>query len=186
MTAHSPTHARPTMWQPISQHRGGIQLPADIDFEEARMLEAAMLGIPYDGEIAPHRRPLGSVPSIPPDPAAIEQRLLRQEQDDAYEQSLQADRAKAEAAAAKQREAEAAAAKQEAEAAQLERLLSDKEAGLPPEPAEGEDGAITVLVRLPGGGRCAKGVVVYYGDDGCVLRGWLCITGMMVVYSVFT
>lgn len=122
------------------------------------MLEAAMLGIPYEGEIPPHRRPLGSVPAAPPDPAAIEQRLLRQEQDDAYEQSLQADRAKAEAAAAKQREAEAAAAKQEADAAQLQRLLSNKEAGLPTEPAEGEEGAITVLVRLPGGGRYALSV----------------------------
>ena len=142
-----------------TQHPGGMHLPVDIDVEEARMLEAAMLGIPYEGEIPPHRRPLGSVSSASIDPAAVEQRLLRQEQDDAYEQSLQADRAKAEAAAAKQREAEAAAAKQEADAAQLQRVLSSKEAGLPAEPAEGDEEAITVLVRLPGGGRCGNAVL---------------------------
>lgn len=154
-----PTAVRPPSHPPLCchhppQHHSGMHLPADIDVEEARMLEAAILGIPYEGEIPPHRLPLGTVPSASLDPAAIEQRLLRQEQDDAYEQSLQADRAKAEAAAAKQREAQAAAAKQEADAAQLQRLLSNKEAGMPLEPAEGEDGAITVLVRLPGGGRC--------------------------------
>ncbi len=85
---------------PPQHHVDGIPLPVGIDIEEARMLEAAMLGIPYDREIPPHRRPHGAalglggredgmgMGGVVEDPAAVEQRLLRQEQDDAYEESL--------------------------------------------------------------------------------------------------
>lgn len=66
-----------------------IDLPEGINVEEARMLEAAMLGIPYAGRM-PGFGPRG--PTMPPDPAAVAQRVLRQEQDDAFEESLAADR----------------------------------------------------------------------------------------------
>jgi hypothetical protein len=66
-----------------------FDVPDGIDVEEARMLEAAMLGIPYTGRM-PAPRPPG--PALPADPAAAEQRMLRREQDDAFEESLAADR----------------------------------------------------------------------------------------------
>lgn len=50
------------------------------------MLEAAMLGVPYTGRV-----PTFS-PSAPADPAALAQRSLRREQDEAFEESLAADR----------------------------------------------------------------------------------------------
>ena len=38
----------------------------------------------------------------------------------------------------------------------LERTISSKAASLPPEPAEGGEGVVHVLVRLPGGSRVGR------------------------------
>jgi hypothetical protein len=51
-----------------------------------RMLEAAMLGIPYEGRMPHMNEPWQ--PSAPPAPEVVAQRQLREEQDVAYQASL--------------------------------------------------------------------------------------------------
>ncbi len=53
---------------------------------DARMLEAAMLGIPYEGRMPHMGEPWQ--PSAPPAPEVVAQRQLREEQDVAYQASL--------------------------------------------------------------------------------------------------
>ena len=53
-----------------------------------RMLEAAMLGIPYEGRI-PDFSAQPARPDQPMSPTAVAGRAVRQEQDFAYEKSLQ-------------------------------------------------------------------------------------------------
>ena len=53
-----------------------------------RMLEAAMLGIPYEGTI-PDFAAEAARPMVPPSSESLAGRSVRQEQDWAYEQSLQ-------------------------------------------------------------------------------------------------
>jgi len=67
---------------------GDIDLPEGINVEEARMLEAAMLGIPYTGRMPQ----FGAASAVPVDPSVLGQRNLRREQDAAFEESLAADR----------------------------------------------------------------------------------------------
>lgn len=50
------------------------------------MLEAAMLGIPYEGRMPHMNEPWQ--PSAPPAPEVVAQRQLREEQDVAYQASL--------------------------------------------------------------------------------------------------
>eukprot|EP00879_Flechtneria_rotunda_P011830 GHRR01012357.1.p1 GENE.GHRR01012357.1~~GHRR01012357.1.p1 ORF type:complete len:434 (+),score=172.34 GHRR01012357.1:113-1303(+) len=71
-----------------------IELPEGINLEEARMLEAAMLGIPYEGSIPDFRRDevATATAAAPLSPETMEQRSLRAEQDAAYEESLALDR----------------------------------------------------------------------------------------------
>ncbi len=71
------------------------------------------------------------------------------------EKAKSAQRAEQEAAAARQRAEEETAAAEEAER-MAERLISDKRAGLPAEPPLDDTDAITVLVRLPNGGRPSR------------------------------
>jgi hypothetical protein len=75
------------------------------------------------------------------------------------EKAQSAQRAQQEALAAQQRAAEESAAAEEAERA-AERLISDKRAGLPAEPPPDDTDAITVLVRLPNGGRPSRRCVL--------------------------
>lgn len=67
-----------------------LDLPAGINLEEARMLEAAMLGIPYAGRIPDFSA--APAAAAPRSPGALEQQSIRQEQDQAYEESLALDR----------------------------------------------------------------------------------------------
>jgi hypothetical protein len=70
-----------------------LNLPEEINLEEARMLEAAMLGIPYAGRMPDFSGAQDAAAAAAPlSPGTIEQRTLRQEQDDAYEESLALDR----------------------------------------------------------------------------------------------
>ncbi|KAE8683803.1 Plant UBX domain-containing protein 8 [Hibiscus syriacus] len=135
-------------------HRNGNAFPSDEwggisseEHDEAVMLEAAMFG---------------GIPET--------QRLIREQQDDEYRASLQADREKEmkaiEEAEARHLEEEAArkAALEEQrkeeelrrkveEEQESERQLAAKEASLPQEPAANEQNAITLLVRMPDGSR---------------------------------
>lgn len=67
-----------------------LDLPEGINIEEARMLEAAMLGVPYAGRI-PDFAAGGGAPA-PLSPTTLEQHAIRREQDQAYEESLALDR----------------------------------------------------------------------------------------------
>ncbi|GFR40299.1 hypothetical protein Agub_g481, partial [Astrephomene gubernaculifera] len=163
----------------------GLELPEGMsrqELEEARMMEAAMLGVPYEG-----RMPDFSAGAAGPsgragpggggggfgaygdvlDPELMEHRELRWDQDRAFEESLAADRAKeqaaarakaeAEAAERQRREAEAEAARAAAEeAARLGALLARKAARLPGEPPAAAGDAVTVMVRLPDGSRHSR------------------------------
>jgi hypothetical protein len=73
-----------------------LDLPEGINLEEARMLEAAMLGIPYQGRMPDFSAEAAAAAAGPPlSPGAMEQRSLRAEQDAAYEESLALDRCEA-------------------------------------------------------------------------------------------
>ncbi|KAL0025751.1 hypothetical protein WJX77_008951 [Trebouxia sp. C0004] len=138
-------------------------MPSDINVEEARMLEAAMLGIPYEGRI-PDFTAQPAKPDQPMSPTAVAGRAVRQEQDYAYEQSLQADRDKrmaTERVEREKREAEDASARQVAEQqaaadakeASLKQTLQRKQQALPAEPGAGQEDVVQVAVRMPGGTR---------------------------------
>ncbi len=74
---------------------GVTDLPMGVDaheLEEARMLEAALLGVPYQGRIPDFsNRPARAASSVQV-PGLSETRDLRWEQDRDYEESLAADR----------------------------------------------------------------------------------------------
>ncbi|KAJ0264804.1 Plant UBX domain-containing protein 8 [Hirschfeldia incana] len=149
---------------------GGI---SSEEHDEAVMLEAAMFGgIPETGyNHLPFLPPQQRAPPRPPSPSLTAQRLIREQQDDEYLASLQADRDRElqsiKDAEARQIEEEAARKafleeekKKEEEAQrkleeeqELERELNAKEASLPKEPQADEENAITLLVRMPDGTR---------------------------------
>jgi len=151
-----------------------IDLPDGIDAEEARMLEAAMLGVPYGGRIpdwgaeaAARDARAASAAAAAADPASLASRALVQEQDAAYQASLAVDRVKEEervavaaavaaeaAAAATATRAAAAAAAQAAEAGASR--VAAAAACLPTEPEPGTPGALSVAVRLPDGTRLTR------------------------------
>ncbi|KFM22863.1 FAS-associated factor 2-B [Auxenochlorella protothecoides] len=134
----------------------------DVDLEEQRMLLAAYAGEAYEPPPAP-----GPSAAGPLSPRAQERAVLRSEQDAAFHASLQADRAKAEAArgaaeraAREAREAaeaaeDRAALEREAREAR-ERDLDERAARLPAEPAAERPDAVRLLVRLPGGARLTR------------------------------
>ncbi|KAK9716514.1 hypothetical protein RND81_06G238500 [Saponaria officinalis] len=153
-----------------SSEWGGI---SSEEHDEAVMLEAAMFGgvpergyrIPY----APHQMmrprvgPAWTAPR-PPSPSLVAQRAIREQQDDEYLASLQADREKElkamaeenaarEAALEEQKRKEEAAQRKLQEEQELERQLAAKQASLPEEPALDDENAITLLVRMPDGSR---------------------------------
>lgn len=155
-----------------SDEWGGI---SSEEHDEAVMLEAAMFGgIPESGyhfPYAPHQYmqgraegPLARRVPRPPSPSLEAQRLIREQQDDEYLASLQADREKAEARRLMEEEARKAALAEERrkeeeihrkmeEQQEYERQLAAKEASLPQEPATDDENAVTLLVRMPDGSR---------------------------------
>ncbi|KAL8150453.1 hypothetical protein V2J09_020261 [Rumex salicifolius] len=141
---------------------GGI---SSVERDEAVMLEAAMFGgVPQERlPFAPRFDTSWRAPR-PPSPGLTAQRLIREQQDDEYLASLQADREKALKALEEERAAEQAALAEERrkqeiarlkleEEQELERLLAAKEASLPKEPANDDDNTVTLLVRMPDGSR---------------------------------
>ncbi|KAL0408337.1 UNVERIFIED_CONTAM: Plant UBX domain-containing protein 8 [Sesamum radiatum] len=152
-----------------SDEWGGI---SSEEHDEALMLEAAMFGgIPDGGGYRfPHASHQliqnGSGTSMglfsgrtarPPSPSLVAQRLIREQQDDEYFASLQADRekelkAKEEAEAAERRKEDELRRKLQEEK-ETERQLAAKEASLPQEPTSDDANAVTLLVRMPDGSR---------------------------------
>ncbi|KAL3498781.1 hypothetical protein ACH5RR_041513 [Cinchona calisaya] len=155
-----------------SDEWGGI---SSEEHDEAVMLEAAMFGgIPegsgYRLPFAPHHLmqnglnrsmdPYAERMPRPPSPSLTAQRLLREQQDDEYLASLQADREKelkaqeeAEAALAEERRKEEELRRKLEEEQEVERQLAAKEASLPEEPPSDHESAVTLLVRMPDGSR---------------------------------
>ncbi|GAV68912.1 UBX domain-containing protein [Cephalotus follicularis] len=161
-----------------SDEWGGI---SSVEHDEAVMLEAAMFGgIPDDGgyryAFAPHQfmRTDGTYPRRiprPSSPSLEAQRLIREQQDDEYLASLQADREKelkaieeAEARRLEEEVARQAAFEEEKrreeesrrkmeEEQEFERQLAAKEASLPVEPVSDDENSVTLLVRMPDGNR---------------------------------
>uniref|UniRef100_A0A0E0IMK8 UBX domain-containing protein n=1 Tax=Oryza nivara TaxID=4536 RepID=A0A0E0IMK8_ORYNI len=153
---------------------GGI---SSEEHDEAVMLEAAMFGGIPEGPTYPFSMPSHRSPSLyprvehAPSPALTEQRLLREQQDDEYLASLQADQEKElkalqeaelrrleetaarEAALEKQKQEEEERRKKQLEEEELESSLASKQASLPSEPAADEEGAVTLVVRMPDGSR---------------------------------
>ncbi|CAJ1943592.1 unnamed protein product [Sphenostylis stenocarpa] len=149
-----------------SDEWGGI---SSEEHDEAVMLEAAMFGgIPegtgYNYAYAPHefvqRGFNPRAPYRPPSPTLAAQRLIREQQDDEYLASLQADREKElkaieEAKAAREEERRRAeeSRKKLQEEQELETLLAAKEVSLPPEPSSDDDNAVNLMVKMPDGNR---------------------------------
>ncbi|PON46235.1 UBX domain-containing protein [Trema orientale] len=146
---------------------GGI---SSVEHDEAVMLEAAMFGgLPegtgYRFPYAPHQfiqseSPYSRPIPRPPSPSLAAQRLIREQQDDEYLASLQADREKeqrareeAEAREEEERQREEESRRKLEEEQELERQLAAKEATLPQEPAPDDENAVTLLVRMPDGSR---------------------------------
>lgn len=139
------------------------ELPNDVDREEAAMLEAAMLGVPYQGNYADRVYRAAA----PPSPNSHARQSLRSEQDAAYEESLAMDQQREEENKRIAEEAERRLALEreeqervEAERARMEaekhRLLEEKACVLPDEPPKGSEGAMECVVRLPNGQRCTR------------------------------
>ncbi|KAL6846733.1 hypothetical protein ACP4OV_024181 [Aristida adscensionis] len=153
---------------------GGI---SSEEHDEAVMLEAAMFGGVPEGPTYPfsmpsHRSSTHYPPIVhSPSPALTEQRLLREQQDDEYLASLQADQEKElkaiqeaelrrleetaarEAALEKQKQEEEERRKKQLEEEELESNLASKKASLPSEPPADHEGAVTLVVRMPDGTR---------------------------------
>ncbi|XP_062193829.1 plant UBX domain-containing protein 8-like [Phragmites australis] len=152
---------------------GGI---SSEEHDEAVMLEAAMFGGVPEGPTYPfsmpsHRSSTHYPPVHSPSPALTEQRLLREQQDDEYLASLQADQEKElkafqeaelrrleetaarEATLEKQKQEEEERCKKQREEEELESNLASKQASLPLEPPPDNEGAVTLVVRMPDGSR---------------------------------
>lgn len=180
---HGPSH--PIQSHPLSHGPGGgsgdaeLSLPEGVgaaELEEARMLEAALLGVPYHPPPS-YQRSAAPNPDLF-DPTLVQHRMDREDTDRAYEESLKADRAKAAAAEAAAREAELAQQRardverlaaerkerEEREAAEvksreersLREVLEAKTRALPAEPSSSNAGAINIMVRLPDGSRQSR------------------------------
>ncbi|KAK3132878.1 hypothetical protein QOZ80_6AG0528940 [Eleusine coracana subsp. coracana] len=153
---------------------GGI---SSEEHDEAVMLEAAMFGGVPEGPTHPfsmpsHRSSTHYPPIMhSPPPELTEQRLLREQQDDEYLASLQADQEKElkalqeaevrrqeetaarEATIEKQKQEEEESHKKKLEEEELESNLASKKASLPSEPPPDNEGAVTLVVRMPDGSR---------------------------------
>ncbi|KAL3018793.1 hypothetical protein AAZX31_05G047500 [Glycine max] len=172
-----PSTATVTATQDTSNpHHNGNSFPdewggiSSEEHDEAVMLEAAMFGgIPegtgYRYGYAPHEfmqnRGFNPRPQYrPPSPSLAAQRLIREQQDDEYLASLQADREKelkameeAEAAREEERRIAEESRRKLQEEQELETKLAAKEVSLPPEPSSDDDNAVNLMVKMPDGNR---------------------------------
>mmetsp|Transcript_22621 Transcript_22621/g.31530 ORF Transcript_22621/g.31530 Transcript_22621/m.31530 type:complete len:453 (-) Transcript_22621:202-1560(-) len=150
-----------------------VMLPVGVDAEEAAMLEAVMLGVPYTGTLPDFSQPqIGrrnqGTGAAEVSPGVEMSRMIREEQDFALQQSLDEDRARERAtqqAQAQEQEMqrlkEQEEQKEQEEVAEqartLERHLSQKKLDLPDEPEASAEDLVTIMVRLPDGTRQRRG-----------------------------
>ncbi|XP_020582222.1 plant UBX domain-containing protein 8-like isoform X2 [Phalaenopsis equestris] len=160
-----------------SDEWGGI---SSEEHDEAVMLEAAIFGGVPVGTSYHFEYPHQVMPSNydraphPPSPRLAEQRMLREQQDDEYLASLQADREKElkamqetdkrrleeaaalEAAVKREKHQEEEAYRKQLEEEEFERKLAAKQASLPQEPSVDNENSVTLLIRMPDGSRCGR------------------------------
>jgi hypothetical protein len=151
--------AREQSRQRLEEEEGGVphavlSLP-DVNLEEQKMLMAAMTGQAYDGEIPDFTNYVPYMPK-PLSPGAAERQRLREEQDLAFQESLEMDKER-------QRREELALIEQleRKESERLERQalvdqLEEKRRRLPAEPLPEDPVARTLVVRLPSGLRLKR------------------------------
>lgn len=130
----------------------------DVNIEEQKMLMAALTGDVYDGEI-PDFRDTSQLPSYiqkPLSPGAVQRQMLREEQDLAFQESLEIDKQKE-----KQKELikigeleRKESAKQEQEA--LKEKLEEKKRRLPLEPGPDDAECFVLVIRMPSGIRLKR------------------------------
>ncbi|CAL5004878.1 unnamed protein product [Urochloa decumbens] len=181
MADSPPSSPQPHNVQNDQQRNGGFPSEwggiSSEEHDEAVMLEAAMFGGIPEGAPYPFSFPTRGrsthYPRVarPPSPTLTAQRLLREQQDDEYLAALQADRDKElkavqeaelrraeesaarEAALERQKKEEEEKLNKQREEEELESELAAKQASLPKEPLQNDEGAVTVVVRMPDGSR---------------------------------
>jgi hypothetical protein len=142
----------------IERNGEDVALPDDVDFEEQKMLLAALTGETYEGPLpystlpGPHWTQRNRVLS----PGALERAELREQQDADYHESLRADQLKEEALARQRQQEELAQQEAEEAARRMQESLALKEASLPDEPSPEAEDAVQLVVRLPEGGKLKR------------------------------
>ena len=131
-----------------------LSLP-DVNLEEQKMLLAAMTGQAYEGDIPDFSNYAPYMPK-PMSPGAMARQMLRDEQDMAFQESLELDRERrrqTKMAQIEQMEREASARLEQQ--ASLD-LLEAKKRRLPVEPAADDADALALVIRLPSGTRLKR------------------------------
>ncbi|MFS8029563.1 putative UBX domain, Ubiquitin-like domain superfamily [Helianthus anomalus] len=133
---------------------GGV---SSVEHDEAVMLQGAGYRVPYVRNryrwngVGRNNGPYTRSTPRSPSPTLTAQRLIREQQNEEYLASLQADREKdllEQAAREAAMEEEQRKLEQEQE---IERQVAAKETSLPQEPASADDNAVALLVRMPDG-----------------------------------
>jgi len=166
---HTPTHSvSPTDMENTPQRGARTQnlfdeLPEGFgrsDLHEAQMLEAALLGIPFAGDLSEMMPPIERPPPRPASPSTIAAREIREQQDFEYEESQRRDREKREAAAEQERRQMEAqvfeAQRKQQEADSITKVLQKKSEALSVEPQESHPDSIMVVIRFPDGARRSR------------------------------
>ena len=131
-----------------------LNLP-DVNLEEQKMLMAAMTGQAYDGNIPDFSNHVPYVPK-PLSPGAMARQMLRDEQDLAFQESLELDRERqrqAEMAQIEDMEREESMRREQKAALDL---LEEKKRRLPAEPAADDPAGLSLVIRLPSGTRLKR------------------------------
>lgn len=140
-----------------------FELPEGIDREEARMLEAAMLGVAY----IPPETTTDYGPSAPAPAHVLDARNIADETNRAYEESLRADREKEAVARAEQlakemiekdKAEEQARVEAERDAEERARMKLAEEAAeaVPDEPEASAEGVVNIAFKMPDGSRVMR------------------------------
>lgn len=140
-----------------------FELPEGIDREEARMLEAAMLGVAY----IPPETTTNYGPSAPAPAHVLDARNIAYETNRAYEESLRADREKEAVARAeqlakemieKEKAEEQARVEAERDAEERARMKLAEEAAeaVPDEPEASAEGVVNIAFKMPDGSRVMR------------------------------
>ncbi|UPR00899.1 UBX domain-containing protein [Chloropicon primus] len=146
--------------EPSSAAVEDIVLPDGVNAEEAKMLEAAMFGIPYQGPVPQAATYRDTISSSTMNPEMRAQRQIRMEQDRAFHASLRADQekeaAKQRVETEKRRKLQEESDRKKQEQDRKEEMKTRLEAELGTEPTEPAEDIVSVMIRLPDGSRLSR------------------------------